>query len=287
MGTSTIVANITMRVLLDNGIFSHSEFAESAVKETLVGWGDTKQVLPVHGLIRKTPDKNPEFQKQKEALFTVGRLIREGVIEAYDYREIQCERIRGRIGLRVCDALQGCTFHSCRPAVERSKFRQTVNFMDAISKGGKKDCAAGLELSEANQIPFFEWLCNLEKEHIDALIRHGALIDLTAFEIESLRNVDWFRVLCQTSGSRENSRENYPDVFHLWTAERNGLDAVLTLDGKLKNLVSRVKKEKVKRVEIRTEVLLPMDLLQKLGITEPDPVPMDIDRFYRWHELPE
>jgi hypothetical protein len=134
-----------MRALLDNGIFSHSEFAESAVKQTSVGWGDTTYIAAVHGLVRKAPDKNPEFQKQKEALFTVGRLIREGVIEAYDYR------IRDRIGLRVCDALQGCNFHACRPAVERSKFRQTVNFMDAISKGGKRDHDAGLELSEAKQ----------------------------------------------------------------------------------------------------------------------------------------
>lgn len=78
-----------MRVLLDNGIISHSECANNAIKQTSVRWGDTDQVLPIHGSVRKTQDREVEYQRQKEALFTVGRLIREGRIEAYQYSEIQ------------------------------------------------------------------------------------------------------------------------------------------------------------------------------------------------------
>jgi hypothetical protein len=263
-----------MRILLDNGIFSHSEFAEPAVMQTSVRWGDRDHVFSVHGLVRKAPDENAEYQSQQEALFTVGRLIREGRIEAYDYNEIQFERIRGKTAVQGCNALTGCTIHRCPPAVERSRFRKSINFMDVISKGGKKDKRAGADLGEANQIAFLKWLCTLRKEQMGVLISLAPQIGLTGFEIESVKNIDWFKFLCQRSGSPEN----YPDVFHLWTAERNGLDALLTLDGRLQNLVSSVRNEKVRRFEIKTDVLRPLELLQKLGINDPDPVPMDANR---------
>ena len=269
-----------MRILLDNGIFSHSEFAETAIKRTSVRWGDTDQVVPVHGLIRKVPDKNVEYQRHKEALFTVGRLIREGRIEAYTYIELLFERMRGRGRIQEFNALQGCNIHECKPALERSKFRSTANFLDHIAKGGRKDRKAGAEPSEANQITFLEWLCSLNKEHVTVLIQHSPQIGLNEFEVESLRNIAWFQFLCQ----RWASSENYPDVFHLWTAERNSLDAVLTLEKGLPNLVSGIRKEKYKKIEIKTQVLRPLKLLQKLGLDTPDPVPMEADHFYHWHE---
>ncbi len=276
------ITDTSMRILLDNGVFSHSEFAEPSIRRGSERWGNTKVILPVHGLVRKSPDKNRKYQAQKEALFTVGRLIREGDIEAYDYTEIQFERARGQIQLGMCNALTGCTIHRCLPALERSRFRQTVNLTDILSKGGKKDRKAGVVLGEANQIAFFQWLCTLRKEQVAELIRHAAMIGLTAFEIESLRNIEWFQFLCERSGSSENC----PDVFHLWTAERNGLDALLTLEMKgLPNLVSRVRNEKKTTIKIKTEVLRPLELLQKLGISEPDPVPLDPGRFYHLHEL--
>ena len=270
-----------MRILLDNGIFSHSEFADSAVSQTSVPWGGTDCVSAIYGVIRKAPNKNLVYQEQQDALFTVGRLIRTELIEAYSYSEIECERWRDRIGLRVCNALRGCGIHSCRPAVERGRFRKTVDFTDAISKGGKKDVRAGIALGEANQVAFLKWLCTLTKEHIDLLLPHATLIGLTEFDIESLRDICWFQFLCERSGSPEN----YPDVFHLWTAERNGLDALLTLDNGLRNLVSRVRSENVRTITIRTDVLHPLDLLRKLGIDNPDSVPMEPDRFYYLHEL--
>ena len=262
-----------MRVLLDNGIFSHSEFAESAVRQISVRWGETDCVSDVHGVVRKAPDKNVEYQEQKEALFTVGRLIRTGLIEAYSYSEIDCERWRDKIGLGVCNALRGCGINGCSPAVNRLQFRQTVDFTDAISKGGKKDIKAGVALGEANQMAFLKWLCALTKEYIELLVSHATLIGLTEFDIQSLRNVQWFQLLC----NRSMSPENYPDVFHLWTAERNGLDALLTLDNRLSHLVCRVRNEKAKEIAIRTEVLRPLDLLQMFGIGDPDPVPMEAD----------
>jgi hypothetical protein len=113
------------------------------------------------------------------------------------------------------------------------------------------------------------------------LISHRELFRLTDFDVESFRDIGWFQFLCERSGSAEN----YPDVFHLWTVKRNCLDAILTLEKRLPNLVDRVKNERNKQIEIKTEVLRPLDLLQKLGIDSPDPVPVNADRFYHLHEV--
>jgi hypothetical protein len=272
-----------MRVLLDSGVYIHAEFGTGAGKQTTVHWGGQDQTFEVSGVIRKPPANNLGYQVQKEALFTVGRLIREGQIEAFDYWEIQCERWRGSPGIGVCNALAGCEnkIKSCLPALHRSKFRQSIDFIETISKGGKKDVDRGLETGTSSQIAFFSWLCSMTSEHADAFISHRDEIGLTPFDVESLRNLGWFRFLCE----RSSSCENYPDVFHLWTAERNGLDAVLTLDTRLSDLVARVSKEKVKKIEIRTDVLQPITLLERLGISRLDPVPMEANRFYYWHEV--
>src|SRR5438876_12174695 len=119
-----------MKILLDSGIFIHSEFAQDATHPTKVRWGDVTEPLPVQGLIRKRLDEDTENQNQKNALFTVGRLIREGRIEAYDYVEINFERMRGRPPIQQFNALQNCKIHRCAPAVERSRFRQTINFRE-------------------------------------------------------------------------------------------------------------------------------------------------------------
>lgn len=271
-----------MRILMDNGIYIHSEFAEGAIKQTSECWGGTL-IPPVRGVIRKAPDKNADYQKQQETLFTVGRLIREGRIEAFDYWEIQCERWRGTPEIQGFNALRGCDIRSCDPAIQRSKFRQTIDLTDVFSKGGRKDNKNGIELGQANQLAFLEWLCALDNKKIDSILSHAPLLGLTSFEVDSFKDIEYFQFFCERSGSREN----YADVFHLWTAKRNGLDAFLTLETVLPNLVSRVKNEKVKGIEIGVEVLRPLDLLKKLGIEKPDPVPMDLDRFYHLHELPD
>ncbi len=121
-----------MRILLDSGVLSHAEFAQHAVKPTPIRWGHIRQTVPVHGFVRKAPDKNPEHRKHKEALFTVGRLIREARIEAYTYIEILFERMRGKGRFSLCDALEGCEIQSCSPALDRSKFMQTLDFVEMI-----------------------------------------------------------------------------------------------------------------------------------------------------------
>ena len=267
---------MSTRVLLDAGVISHSEFAEYAIKEVPMPWAGSTTVSRVHVLRRKQRDRNEDHEKQMEALFTVGRLIREGRVEAYTYNEIEFERSRGRMPVQEFNALQGCAIGKCDPALERSRFRRTIHFIEYCSKGGKKDRREGVPLGSASQIAFLEWLCTLDKRHANALIEQASVIGLSPFEIDSLRNLEWFKLLCD----RSMSSENYPDVFHLWTAERNQMDAFLTLDTKLPRLVGRVRGEKKSAIQIRTEALLPLDLLKRLGIATPDAVPIDSDREY-------
>jgi hypothetical protein len=270
-----------LRILLDNGILTHSEFAEPAIQQTAMHWGGTYQVSDVRGFTRKKPHRDVNYQLQMEALFTIGRLIRENAITAYTCWELECEKFRDQIGLGVCNALKGCKVHKCQAAINRSVFRQTTNLEDAFAKGGIKERKAGVELGEANQIAFLIWLRALTKTMVDEVIRNAALVKLADFDIDSLKNIAWFQFLCERSGSPEN----YPDVFHLWTAEHNGFNALLTLETKLPNFVCRIRNEKTRAIEINTEVLRPLDLLKKLGIQNPDPVPMDDGRFYHFHEF--
>ncbi|MBZ5667359.1 MAG: hypothetical protein LAO30_22500, partial [Acidobacteriia bacterium] len=174
-----------MRVLLDNGIFIHSEFAEECVKQTTINWGGAAQTSDVHGLMRKPPDENTEYQEQKEALFTVGRLIREGKIEAFDYWEIRCERLRGTPSNQAWNALRCCDVRNCSPAIRRSIFSRSIYLDDVFAKGGKDDIKRGVELRGANQITFFKRLSTWTIPEIDLLVSHAPLLQLTQFEIDS------------------------------------------------------------------------------------------------------
>lgn len=268
-------------MLLDNGIFSHSEFAKGAILRKEILWGGSNQVSHIHGIRRKTPNNDVQFQKHVDALPTIGRLIRERLLGARDYKEIWRERMRFRPLIPFGNALHGCIIEECEPAIDSGKFAQTTDITEYFAKGGRKDRKAGLAPGPANQIAFFKFLCSLTHEAVDVLIAHAEPLRLSVFEVESLRDIGWFQFLCERSGSPEN----YPDVFHLWTAERNGLDILLTLDNGLPELVSRVRKEKGQKIKIKTEILRPLELLDLLEVRDRDPIGLDEDRFYYLHEL--
>lgn len=273
--------SVPMTVLLDTGIFSHSEFSEAAVLPRDVTWGGTHQTLLIHGIQRKAHHRDPDLRVQINALPTIGRLIREGVIEAYGYREIWCERMRFRAPMPFGNALRDCDIAACSAPVERTKFRATTKVGEYLAKGGKKDRKRGMPSSAATQISFLKFLSGLDSRSVEALILNAPVIGLTDFEVESLREIEWFQFLCERCGSQEN----YPDVFHLWAAERNRLQVLLTLDNGLPELVSRIRNERTREIEIRTQVLRPLELLHKLGIARHDPVALQNGRFYHLHEV--
>jgi hypothetical protein len=264
-----------MRIMLDRGIFIHSEFAEVATQDVPVSWGKYEYVTKITGLIRKELRKDDEQQRQAEALFTVGRLIREEKIEAYTYIELTFEQVRGKFKRSRFNALENCDIRQCCPAIERSRFFSTTNPTAAFEKGGKKDRRRGIVSEGVDQIASIEFLLSLSKESVEALIPY--VPSLSQFEIESLRNIQWFQLLCELFAKPED----YPDALHLWTAERNSIDAFLTLDTKLQNKVSKIRSESKCPISINAQVLQPLELLQKFGIYDADPVPMEPGQFYR------
>jgi hypothetical protein len=265
-----------MKLLFDTGIYIHAEFGMLVNEKHTKPWGDTSLTIDVLRIARKPLHHDPSEQKERDSLFTVGRLLRQGRISAYDYDELFFERWRSPPG-KVVHALKGCKAAPCEPALRRTKFRNSINFEELTSKGGRKDQRAGDYPSNFTQIAFMKWLIGLSEREVNQFINHAKAIGLTEFEAESLRQLEWFRVMCARSGSPEN----YVDVFHLWTAERNGLD-LLTLDRKTKRLCDRVKAERSRPIQINARVLLPSDLLREVGIQAPDPVPIEPDRFYRF-----
>ena len=270
-----------IKVLLDNGILSHAEFAENAVQEKEILFGQQKQTLPIHGFIRKSPQNDSSYQSQTDALFTIGRLIREGKIIPFCSTELKVEAFRSISPNPVYYALKDCEISYCPPPIERSKFRITSNSQDYFAKGGKKDKKRGINLGDFNQISFMEWLKTLDKSSIALLIEHSETLGLSDFEVGSMKDIGWYQFVC----GRSNSRENFPDIFHLWTAERNSIDVFLTLEKKLPNIIAQIRKEKQKTIEISTEVFRPLEFLNWLGIDVPDEVPIEFDRFYYWHEV--
>ena len=269
-----------LKVLLDNGIISHAEFVEPAIKTQEILWGSHKILEPIHGFRRKPPHEDKEYQRQINAIFTIGRLIRAGRISAYTSNELRFELVRRRCTVKVFYALKGCNISSCPTPIERSKFR-IASFLEQVIKGGKKDKAKGANLGSANQLPFMEWLRNIDEPTIHRILEHGEKFSLTKFEVESLRTIEWYKFIC----SRFRSPENLPDAFHLWTAERNQMDVFLTLERKLPNLVKQIKEEKNNRLTITTEVLRPIEFLCRMGVQEPDEVPIEYDKFYNYFEV--
>lgn len=269
-----MLTSAPINILLDAGIFMHSEIAENATRLETVKWGPATQSVEIHGYVRKALSSNPKLQAEKDALFTIGRLIREGRIIAFRYGEIAFELCRAANPV-IVNALAECKILHCDPPIVRSKFRQTIQSEEIIRKGGKKDRDAGNVPSEFNQIPWLTWLKDLTPNEVTLLMEHQAELNLTSFEVQSFRELNWFQVLCD----RSQSPENYVDVFHLWTAERNGL-SFLTLDQGIQNLVARVKTEKRRSVDVNSTVYLPTDLLRAMAVSQPDPVPMELGRFY-------
>jgi hypothetical protein len=227
-----------MKVLVDTGVISAAEIlvGDSMIQE--LKWGDGATRTTIAGFKRIEPSHDVDQQNEKDALFTIGRLAREGKVELYTYSELTVEmwrRPRGRDPL--LNAFLQCQIQHCPAPIERSKFRTTIDMDEWIAKGGKTDREKGIPRSEFNQIPFFEWLSNLSHDQIAAIVSHSKQIGLDEFEVISLQDLPWFQRLARAFASPEN----LPDCFHIWTARRNGMDALLTLE---KRLPSRMLKNR-------------------------------------------
>src|SRR4051812_8258511 len=104
---------MSMRVMLDNGIGGHRQFAEVWTVATKNEWNGTNHSRLIAGFRRKRNHPDPAYQAEVDALFTIGRLIRERRIRAFTYIELMCERWSRAIGERAFDALADCPVERC------------------------------------------------------------------------------------------------------------------------------------------------------------------------------
>jgi hypothetical protein len=271
-----------MRVLIDTGIISSADFlvGDSRVQE--FRWGNGSARTTIAGFRRIEPSRDPDQQREKDALFTLGRLSREGLVELSTYAELNAElwrRPKGRDPL--LNAFLKCHIQCCSAPLERSKFRSTIDMTEWIAKGGKAEREKGVLPSEFNQIPYFQWLANLSKEEIATLELHAAKIGLDGFEVSSLHDLPWFQALARALVSPEN----LPDCFHMWTARRNGMDTLLTLEKKLPRTMNQLKQRKQDAIDAGVSILRPTQLLLQLGVTNIDSVPVQPERFYSYMEI--
>jgi len=123
-----------------------------------------------------------------------------------------------------------------------------------------------------------EWLCSLTSESVSRLIASSTTLRLTEFEIVSFERLSFFKRMCQIS----QTTENYPDMFHIWTAQRNRMDVFLTLESKLPNIAKQIEDSKIDALDYPTKVLRPLEFLDGMGVKSLDPVPIQPDRFYPW-----
>lgn len=261
-----------IKVLLDNSVLSNAEYAERRSKEVDLGFLTASNDF-IDGFRRKPKHLDLEQQKEIDAIFTIGRLIKQEIIIPYTSTELNWERSRRRPLIEQFNALSGCASINCPPPIERSKFNQTTDFNEFILKGGKKDRKKNENIGDFNQIPFFAFLNATSDESVKLILENSEAIGLTNFEEKSFEGIEHFKDLCK----QLQSHENLPDAFHVWTAERNGLDVFLTLEKRLTNSI----RNKSKKLNVDVKVLRPTELLRELNISSVE-VPMKYDHFYTW-----
>lgn len=240
-----MVNNAPLRVFVDNCIISISGTAQGAQRPQKINWGGKEYSLQIHGFERKPLPKESESWKreQVECMPTIGRLARQRVIALSSYMEITLEGFKRRHPLLI-NVFDGVEIEHVDAAVERSYF-----FQSSIDK----------YIDKQSMIKFCKFLLGFNPDEITE--KTTQILGWPDFLVANLRNIKRFKALCK--GLSENQ---YPDAFHLWTAELNGADCFLTIDKKFIQVMT-----KTNQTELPCLPLSPSQLLDQLGIDERDP----------------
>lgn len=254
-----------MKVFVDNCVISLGDTMERAFKEQDIAWGGSIQHIRIAGYVRKKlPGKDEAWKRsQIECLPTIGKIAREQRIALYTYSEIDFEGWKrsgsvfpGRLG----NIFSGIHFHHVDSAIERSYL-----FQSEISE----------HLKNERVIDFCKWLLTPNIENI--VVKLAATKRYPEFFLQNLLKVQRFRKLCEGL-----SEKQYPDAFHLWSAEVNGMDSFLTTDGKFIRALTETK-----RLTLPCMPLSPSQLLDHLGIVERDSFEHKEGQFYNLFGNPE
>ena len=232
------------------------------------------------GAERLSLEPNDNRQAEIDAIYTIGREMRETRLSAYSSLELAFERRADDFGQNPLDAFEGCEIDSVEVPISRGHFFQGP-LDEFILKGGKKDRKNGENVG-LSQISFLKWLCSLEPKTIDKILVSPIGRQLSEFEKQSFGQLDWFKSLA----NELKSDENLPDGLHIWTAERNEIDFFLTLDQRLINQIDGIVSRR-KPFELSTRVVSPLQLLDELGVPSLGSPPIEPNRLYYFTEIPQ
>jgi hypothetical protein len=247
-----------LRLLLDTNVLRHTATMVSVYKKHTMRLGSIEQTYNVLGMQRNTDhiSRGNWLKNQVEVLPTIMKLARESNFLLYTYSELEIETFKGSFDLRggKGDLLKDVKIDDILSAVERSKFQQ----MDLIEYSKKETL-----------IKFCKFLLEVDFKEFEK--RPRFLSKFTDFERQNLKSLNRFSKLCSSL-----DETHYPDAFHLWTAEVNGLDFFLTADRKFINVMN-----KTSRAHLKTKPIAPVDFLDHLGIKDREPMPVqDYDFHY-------
>ena len=254
---------MSVKLLVDNCIFSLSETMQVCFKDFELKLGDAVQCGRVVGYTRKPlPSQSEKWKRDEiECLPTIGRLARENTISLLKYSEIDFEGWR-RLGSFPSNdfgnLFSGVVTEQLEAAVECSYFFQ----MDGVE-----------HLTNHRLVDFCNWLLNLNDSQKLGMLAEK--FKLPTSLIKSLEHVDRYRELCEGMPEKQ-----YPDIFHLWSAEVNGIDFFLTIDKKFINSMAR------KNLDLPCKPISPSALLNLLGVDVRDPFPYQEGVFYSLAGIP-
>ncbi len=247
----------SLKLLVDRNIRVHAQIAEFVTGKQEVNWAGGTTEVDILGYRGKKPRQGEWLSKQISALPTIARLAREGRLVLCTSREIQFEGMFGAIGTQgsIGDVFRDHEFQHVPPAVDRSYFSASVNF---------NKYASGEE-----QVKWYkDFLLKVDESAF--LEKTKGHLELPKFDQANFENLGRFREICRNLNSDDQIR----DAFHLWTAEVNGLNYFLTADKRFINAVTVTAK-----LELSTPPISASSLLERLGIKEPDPLPIGDQRF--------
>ncbi|MBA5248664.1 MAG: hypothetical protein FE834_03895 [Gammaproteobacteria bacterium] len=251
-----------IKILADNCIISLGETMQGTYRQKKFVEGDKTVPVEVLGWERKPKPSEDQAWKQKqiEYLPTIGRIAKEKQILLYTYLELRHEALRRNATNKFGNVFKDVEITSVDAAVERSYF-----FPGELSSYISK--------KESKLIEFCKWLLKLTPDDINNIVeRPPELRTYPKFLLDNLKNVRRFRELCK--GLVEN---HYPDAFHLWSAEVNGVNFFLTIDRKFINVMTKTKK-----IDLPCKPISPEDLLDELDISELEPFEFQEGVFYNY-----
>ena len=244
-------------LLLDNTVRSYGMTAET-ISVPLAGFGNKLLLIRA----KKARSANECWlQNQIEALPTIARLAREGVVRLYSYIELDFEAMRSDTSFPRSffgDVFAREPIIHLNAAINRSIIFQS-NPIDHLQKYA--------------QTQFCKWLLSIDpaSQNFDQFAAR-----LEADQLKNFRAAGRYREIC-----RSLSVVQYVDAFHLWTGEVNDIECFLTTDAKLIRALGGNR-----GLRLKCEPVFPSDLLDKMGIVERDPLPFEYERRYTLNGIP-